>query len=487
MLFELKQNNYLRSNLMNLSQFYINGKWVDPVKPETLDVINPATEESVGQISVGSEQDVNNAVNAARQAFNSFSRTPVNERVELLTEIRNIYKKRFNDIAQAIMTEMGAPINLAGGAQASVGLGHLKTAIRVLEEQKFEYTHNNMVIRKEPIGVCGLITPWNWPINQVVSKLAPCIAAGCTAVLKPSEIAPLSAIIISEIIHEAGAPAGVYNMVHGYGPIVGEAMSSHEDIDMMSFTGSTRGGVAVATASAKTVKRVSQELGGKSANIVIDDAKFGESVTKGVSGCMSNTGQSCNAPTRMLVPAHRHDEALEIAKSAANSMTTGDPTLQSTDIGPLVSEIQFNKVQELLKSGMQSGATLVTGGVGKPEGLEKGYFVKPTVFGNVSNDMEIAQEEIFGPVLSIIPYKTDEEAVSIANDSEYGLAAYVAGEDSDKLMYFARNLNAGQIHLNYAGGGTDAPFGGYKKSGNGREKAEWGLEEFLEVKAIMGS
>jgi aldehyde dehydrogenase (NAD+) len=312
-------------------------------------------------------------------------------------------------------------------------------------------------------------------------------SAGCTAVLKPSEIAPLSAIIISEVIHEAGAPAGVYNMVHGYGPIVGEAMSNHKDIDMMSFTGSTRGGIAVATASAKTVKRVSQELGGKSPNIIIDDAKFNESVAKGVSGCMSNTGQSCNAPTRMLVPAHRHDEALEIAKSAANAMTTGDPKLQTTDIGPLVSEMQFNKVQELLKSGMQSGATLVTGGVGKPDGLEKGYFVKPTIFGNVSNDMEIAQEEIFGPVLSIIPYKTDEEAVTIANDSEYGLAAYVAGEDNDKLMYFARNLNAGQIHLNYASGGADAPFGGFKKSGNGREKAEWGLDEFLEVKAIMGS
>ena len=297
---------------MNLSQFYINGKWVDPVKPETLDVINPATEESVGRISVGSAQDVDVAVTAARQAFNSFSKTSVNERVELLTEIRNVYKKRFDEIAHAIMTEMGAPINLASGAQASVGMAHLKTAIRVLEEQKFEYTHNNMVIRKEPIGVCGLITPWNWPINQVLSKLGPCIAAGCTAVLKPSEIAPLSAIIISEVIHEAGAPAGVYNMVHGYGPIVGEAMSNHKDIDMMSFTGSTRGGIAVATASAKTVKRVSQELGGKSPNIIIDDAKFNESVAKGVSGCMSNTGQSCNAPTRMLVPAHRHDEALEI-------------------------------------------------------------------------------------------------------------------------------------------------------------------------------
>ncbi len=471
---------------MNLSQFYIDGKWVDPVKPDTLDVINPATEESIGLLSIGTAHDIDIAVKAARRAFNSFSKTTVQERLDLLSEIRNIYKKRFKEVSEAIMTEMGAPINLASGAQASVGLAHLKTAMRVLEAQKFEYKHNNMIIRKEPIGVCGLITPWNWPINQVVSKLAPCIAAGCTAVLKPSEIAPLSAIIISEIIHEAKAPAGVYNMVNGYGPVVGEAMSNHKDIDMMSFTGSTRGGIAVATASAKTVKRVSQELGGKSPNIIIDDAQFKTSITRGVSGCMSNTGQSCNAPTRMLVPAHRHDEALEIAKLAAHSMKTGDPTLKTTDIGPLVSETQFNKVQTLLKSGIESGATLVTGGIGKPEGLDKGYFVKPTIFGNVSNDMKIAQEEIFGPVLAIIPYKTDEEAITIANDSEYGLAAYVTGENEEQLMYFARNLNAGQVHLNYTSGGSDAPFGGFKKSGNGREKAEWGLEEFLEVKAIMG-
>ena len=472
---------------MNLTQFYINGEWVDPIKSEMLDVINPATEESVGQISLGSELDVDKAVKVARKAFNSFSKTSIIERVELLTEIRDIYIKRFDDITDAILTEMGAPISLASGAQASVGMAHLKTAIRVLEGHKFEYLHNNILIRKEPIGVCGLITPWNWPINQVISKLAPCIAAGCTAILKPSEIAPLSAIIIAEIIHEAGAPAGVFNLIHGYGPIVGEAMSNHEDIDMMSFTGSTRGGIAVAIASAKTVKRVSQELGGKSPNIIIDDSKFTESISRGVTGCMSNTGQSCNAPTRMLVPKSRHNEALEIAKSAAEAMITGDPRSPNTDIGPLVSETQFNKVQGLLESGLNSGATLVTGGIGKPDGLNKGYFVKPTIFGNVSNDMEIAQEEIFGPVLSIIPYKNDEEAVSIANDTEYGLAAYVTGEDKDILMYFARHLKAGQIHLNYTSGGSDAPFGGFKKSGNGREKAEWGLDDFLEVKAIMGT
>ncbi len=393
---------------MNLSQFYIDGKWVDPLKPETLDVINPATEESVGKLSLGSELDVDKAVEAAKNAFKAFSKTSVAERLELLTAIRNIYKKRYDEIANAIMIEMGAPINLASGAQASVGLSHLKTAIRVLENQKFEYTHNNMIIRKEPIGVCGLITPWNWPINQVVSKLAPCIAAGCTSVLKPSEIAPLSSILLTEIIHEAGVPPGVFNMVNGYGPVVGEAMSRHKDIDMMSFTGSTRGGIAVAKASAQSVKRVSQELGGKSANIVIDDEKFIESVERGVTGCMSNTGQSCNAPTRMLVPASRHNEALEIAKKTAESMKTGNPTLRDTDIGPLVSETQFNKVQTLLESGLKSGAKLVTGGPGKPSGLEKGYYVKPTIFGNVSNDMEIAREEIFGPVLTIIPYNTDE-------------------------------------------------------------------------------
>ena len=471
---------------MNLSQFYINGKWVDPVTPETLEVINPATEESIGSISVGSSHDVDIAVKAARKAFVSFSKTTVNERLELLTEIRNIYKKRFSEIAEAIMTEMGAPINLASGAQASVGMAHLKTAIRVLESQKFEYNHNKIVIRKEPIGVCGLITPWNWPINQVVSKLAPCLAAGCTAVLKPSEIAPLSAIIISEVIDEAGAPPGIYNMVHGYGPIVGEAMSNHKDIDMMSFTGSTRGGIAVAKAAANTVKRVSQELGGKSPNIIIDDDNFFKSVQRGVTGCMNNTGQSCNAPTRMLVPKSRNDEALKIAKDTAESIVVGDPKSQSTDIGPLVSATQFEKVQKLVQAGIDSDATLVSGGLGKPDNLNKGYFVKPTIFGNVSNDMTIAKEEIFGPVLSIIPYESDEDAVSIANDTDYGLAAYISGTDKDKLMYFARNINAGQIHLNYGSGGSDAPFGGYKQSGNGREKAEWGLDEFLEVKAIMG-
>ena len=470
---------------MSLEKFYINGSWVDPIKKETIDIINPADESIVGKLSVGSVEDIDKAVKAARTAFSSFSESSKKERLDLLNTIRNIYKKRFDDIADAIMTEMGAPINLARGAQAMVGLGHLKTAIRVLEEHKFEYVHNGYTVRHEPIGVCGLITPWNWPINQIVSKLGPCLASGCTAILKPSEIAPLSANIIAEIIHEAGTPSGVFNMVHGIGPIVGEAMSNHPDIDMMSFTGSTRGGIAVAQASAKTVKRVSQELGGKSPNIVLDDEIFEKSVTDGVKSTMSNTGQSCNAPTRMLVPAKRHDEALKIAKDTAEQLTTGNPKNEKTDIGPLVSEVQFNKVQRLIKAGISEGATLVTGGSGKPEKLDSGYYVRPTVFGNVNNKMEIAREEIFGPVLSIIPYNSEEEAIEIANDTEYGLAAYVSGENKDKMMMLARKIKAGQIHLNHGSAGTNAPFGGFKQSGNGREKAEWGLEEFLEVKAIM--
>ena len=472
---------------MSLMQFYINGEWVDPITPESLDVINPATEESVATISMGTSADVDKAVAAARSAFPSYSAMPVAQRVELLTEVREIYKKRIDDVADAIQTEMGAPTNLARGAQAMVGLGHLKAAIRSLSNHEFEYKHGEFIIRHEAIGVCGLITPWNWPVNQIAAKLAPCLAAGCTAILKPSEIAPLSAMVIAEIIHEAGVPAGVFNLVNGYGPVVGEAMSIHPDIDMMSFTGSTRGGVAVAKASAESVKRVSQELGGKSANIVLDDAAFAESVTNGVNGCMNNTGQSCNAPTRMLVPASRHDEALAIAKEAAATNIVGDPKAEGTVIGPLVSDVQYGKVQELIGKGVEEGATLVCGGLGKPDDLNRGYYVKPTVFGNVTNDMTIAQEEIFGPVLSILAYNDLDEAVEIANDTVYGLAAYVTGADKDQLVNVARNLRAGQVHLNYGGGGADAPFGGYKQSGNGREKAEWGFEDYLEVKAILGA
>ncbi|NCW07237.1 MAG: aldehyde dehydrogenase family protein [Rhodobacterales bacterium] len=472
---------------MEKLDFYINGTWVKPSGVETLDVINPATEEKVTKISLGDATHVNEAVTAARKAFETYSQTPVEQRIDLLTTIREIYKRRLDDVADAIQTEMGAPTYLAKGAQAMVGLGHLKAAIRSLTNHNFEYEHGNFIIRHEPIGVCGLITPWNWPVNQVVSKLAPCLAAGCTAILKPSEIAPLSSMVIAEILDEAKVPAGVFNLVNGMGPVVGEAMSAHPDIDMMSFTGSTRGGVAVAKASADSVKRVSQELGGKSANIILDDASFEKSIQTGVDSCMSNTGQSCNAPTRMLVPEARKDDAYAIAKNAAQKVIAGDPKNDSTTIGPLVSDVQFEKVQTLIQKGIDEGAELLIGGTGKPDGLEKGYYAKPTVFAEVKNNMTIAKEEIFGPVLSMITYENIDDAVAIANDTDYGLAAYVSGEDKVTLTSIARRLRAGQIHVNYGSGGADAPFGGYKQSGNGREKAEWGLEEFLEVKAIMGA
>ena len=471
---------------MSFLEFYIDGQWVKPIHADTIDVVNPATEQIIETISAGSAEDIDRAVSAARRAFDSFSRSSKEDRIELLTSVREIYKKRFDDIAEAIRLEMGAPLHLANGGQTSVGLGHLKTAIRVLEEFEYEQEKDGFLIRYEPIGVCGLITPWNWPMNQIVAKLAPVLAAGCTCVLKPSELAPLSAHIMAEILHEAGVPAGVFNLVNGYGPVVGEAMSAHEDIEMMSFTGSTRGGVAVAKGSADTVKRVSQELGGKSANIVLDDDQLGESVRRGVLACMDNTGQSCNAPTRMLVPTARYDEALEIAREVAETLVTGNPELENTQIGPVVSAAQFDKVQRLISSGIEEKATLVTGGVGRPEHLDKGYFVKPTIFGGVTPQMSIFREEIFGPVLSIIAYENQEEAVNMANDTPYGLAAYVSGSDNSELMKYARELRAGQIHLNYTGGGTNAPFGGFKQSGNGREKAEWGFEEFLECKAILG-
>ena len=472
---------------MNLTKFYINGEFINPLSNETLEVINPANEEEIGIVALGSVEDVDRAVYSARKAFSVSSKLSKTDRLDILETIRENYKKRFNDISEAIRLEMGAPIKLAEGVQAATGLGHLKTAIRVLENHEFEYKHGDYIVREEPIGVCGLITPWNWPINQIVSKVAPAFAAGCTVILKPSEIAPLSAMIIAEIMHESKIPAGMFNLVNGLGNIVGEAMSAHKDIDMMSFTGSTRGGVAVATASAATVKRVSQELGGKSANIILDDDSFAKSITNGVTHVMSNTGQSCNAPTRMLVPLSRHDEALDIAKNSVENIKVGKPDDINTDLGPLVSITQYNKVQNLIEKGIEEGAQLVSGGKGKPDGFEKGYYVKPTIFGNVSNNMIIAKEEIFGPVLSIIPYDDIEHAVSIANDTVYGLAAYVTGEDQKKCLEVARELRAGQISLNYGSSGPSAPFGGYKQSGNGREKAEWGLDEFLEIKAIMGS
>ena len=470
---------------MNLTKFYINGEFVDPSSKETLEIINPATEEKIGIVALGSTSDVDKAVYSARKAFNVSSKLSKKDRLDILETIRENYKKRYRDVSEAIRLEMGAPVKLAEGSQAATGLGHLKTAMRVLEKHEFEYRHEDYIVREEPIGVCGLITPWNWPINQIVSKFAPAFAAGCTVVLKPSEIAPLSAMIIAEIIHESQIPPGMFNLINGLGNVVGEAMSSHKDIDMMSFTGSTRGGVAVAKASAINVKRVSQELGGKSPNLILDDNSFATSITNGVIHVMGNSGQSCNAPTRMLVPRSRHDEALKIAKSALEKINVGDPIDVNSDLGPLVSKNQFNKVQKLIKKGIEEGANLVAGGTGRPNGYEKGFYARPTIFGNVSNQMVIAKEEIFGPVLAIIPYDNLDEAISIANDTIYGLAAYVTGEDREKCLEISRELRAGQISINYGSSGPSAPFGGYKQSGNGREKAEWGLTEFLEVKAIM--
>ena len=470
---------------MNLTKFYINGEFVDPSSKETLEIINPATEEEIGIVALGSTIDVDKAVYSARKAFSVSSKLSKKDRLDILETIRENYKKRYRDVSEAIRLEMGAPVKLAEGAQTATGLGHLKTAMRVLEKHEFEYKHEDYIVREEPIGVCGLITPWNWPINQIVSKFAPAFAAGCTVVLKPSEIAPLSAMIIAEIIHESQIPPGMFNLVNGLGNVVGEAMSSHKGIDMMSFTGSTRGGVAVAKASATNVKRVSQELGGKSPNLILDDNSFTTSITNGVIHVMGNSGQSCNAPTRMLVPKSRHDEAITIAKSALEKVKVGDPLDLNSDLGPLVSKNQFDKVQKLIKKGIEEGANLVAGGTGRPNGYEKGFYARPTIFGNVSNQMVIAKEEIFGPVLVIIPYDDLEEAISIANDTIYGLAAYVTGEDQEKCLEISRELRAGQISINYGSSGPSAPFGGYKQSGNGREKAEWGLTEFLEVKAIM--
>ena len=470
---------------MNLTKFYINGEFVDPSSKETLEIINPATEEEIGIVALGSTIDVDKAVYSARKAFSVSSKLSKKDRLDILETIRENYKKRYRDVSEAIRLEMGAPVKLAEGAQTATGLGHLKTAMRVLEKHEFEYKHEDYIVREEPIGVCGLITPWNWPINQIVSKFAPAFAAGCTVVLKPSEIAPLSAMIIAEIIHESQIPPGMFNLVNGLGNVVGEAMSSHKDIDMMSFTGSTRGGVAVAKASATNVKRVSQELGGKSPNLILDDNSFTTSITNGVIHVMGNSGQSCNAPTRMLVPKSRHDEAITIAKSALEKVKVGDPLDLNSNLGPLVSKNQFDKVQKLIKKGIEEGANLVAGGTGRPNGYEKGFYARPTIFGNVSNQMVVAKEEIFGPVLVIIPYDDLEEAISIANDTIYGLAAYVTGEDREKCLEISRELRAGQISINYGSSGPSAPFGGYKQSGNGREKAEWGLTEFLEVKAIM--
>jgi aldehyde dehydrogenase (NAD+) len=468
------------------TQFYIDGRWVDPVKPATLDVIDPSTEEVIGRISLGSAEDVDRAAKAARAAFPAFSRTKKEERIALLRDIARVYMTRYDDLANTISREMGAPLWLSKAAQAATGLGHLNTTIQVLESYEFEDKRGTTRIVREPIGVCGLITPWNWPVNQIMCKVAPALAAGCTMVLKPTEIAPLNAIILAEILHEAGVPKGVFNLVNGDGPTVGAAIAAHPEIDMISFTGSTRAGVQVAIAAAPTVKRVAQELGGKSANVILDDADLAKVVAAGVQGCVMNSGQSCNAPTRMLVPASRHEEAIAIAKAAAETVKVGPANADGVNIGPVVSEAQWKKIQGLIEKGIEEGATLVAGGPGRPDGLTKGYFVRPTVFGNVRNDMTIAREEIFGPVLSILPYRDEEEAIAIANDTPYGLSGYVQSGDLDRARRVASRLRTGNVHLNGAGPDFTAPFGGYKQSGNGREWGEFGFEDFLEVKAVLG-
>ncbi len=467
-------------------QHYVNGAWVDPLQPTLIDVIDPSTEEALTQIAVGGVADVDRAVAAAKAAFAGFSRSTRKERLELLRAILAEYTKRRQDIADTLSREMGAPATLAYERQAATGISHLTRMIEVLETYKFEELQGSTMIVREPIGVVGLITPWNWPINQIVCKVAPAIAAGCTMVLKPSEIAPLNAIIWSEVMDAAGVPKGVYNMVQGEGGVVGAAMSAHPDIDMMSFTGSTRAGILVAKAAADTVKRVAQELGGKSANILLPDVDLQTAVTKGVLGMMGNSGQSCNAPTRMFVPADRQEEAKAIAKAAAEKLVVGDVTDAKTNLGPVVSQVQFDKIQRLIQAGIDEGAELVTGGPGRPEHLNRGYFVRPTVFANVRNDMTIAREEIFGPVLAILPYKDEAEAIRLANETVYGLAAYVQSKDLKHAREVASQMRAGAVHVNYPVGDTAAPFGGYKQSGNGREYGKWALDEFCEIKAVLG-
>jgi aldehyde dehydrogenase (NAD+) len=467
-------------------QFYIDGKWVAPAISHDFAVINPATEEPVATISLGSSADVDQAVAAANRAFQSYSEMPVDHGLALLRKIIELYQAKSEEMAEAISLEMGAPLTLARKAQVPAGLGHLLEAARILEHFQFEELKGSTLMRKEPIGVCGLITPWNWPMNQIACKVAPALAAGCTMVLKPSELAPLSASLFAQILHEAEVPPGVFNLVHGDGPTVGNAIASHPDVAMVSFTGSTRAGVSVATSAAPTVKRVTQELGGKSANIILDDADFIKAVRSGVRSCFANTGQSCNAPTRLLVPASRMDEAAQAAKQEAEATKVGNPGSADTAVGPLASKAQFEKVQRLIQQGIEEGAKLVSGGVGRPDGLSKGYFVKPTVFTNVRNNMTIAREEIFGPVLCIIPYKDEDDAVAIANDSPYGLAGFVMSGDLERARRVAKRIRAGNVHINGARPDFGGCFGGYKQSGNGREWGEAGLEEFLELKAVFG-
>jgi len=476
----------MEEHMDNYTKFYIDGEWKEPSVPQFMDVVNPATEKAFAKIALGSEKDVDNAVAAARRAFPSYSKVSIQDRIGFFKRVLEIFKRRQNEIAKVVTEEMGSPITFSIEAQTATCIAHIEAIIQVLETFSFEEQSGTTLIVKEPIGVVGLITPWNWPINQVVCKVLPALAAGCAIVIKPSEIAPLDATIFAEILEEAGLPAGVFNLVNGEGPVVGEAISSHPDIDMVSFTGSTRAGVRVAKAAADTVKRVTQELGGKSANILLDDVDLQTAIRNGVVGCFANSGQSCDAPTRMLVPKSRYDEALKLALDAAEDQIVGNPDDPSTLLGPVASAGHFSKVQGLIQRGVDEGATVLIGGPGKPEGLDVGYYVRPTIFANVTNDMTIAREEIFGPVLCILPYEDEEDAVRIANDTPYGLAAYVQSGDHDRARRVARQLRAGSIFINYPDWDPLAPFGGYKQSGNGREAGHHSMSEYLEIKAMVG-
>ena len=470
-----------------LLKFYINGEWVTPQSAETMPVLNPANAQQVAEVALGNEADVDRAVAAAKSAFDTFSLTPKAERLDLLRRIREVSERRFEDLAQAMRLEMGAPITMAREAQADAAIGHLDGFISALEKlEEREDFDNGEVLLREPIGVCGLITPWNWPINQVVLKVLPVIATGCTCILKPSEHTPVSAMLYAEILDEAGVPAGVFNLVNGVGPVVGSALSQHPDVQMMSFTGSTRAGTAVTRDASATVKRVTLELGGKSPNLVFADCDLEERVTQSVAECMFNTGQSCDAPTRLLVEKSCYDEVVEIARRAALETGVDDPEKEGDHIGPLFDQIQFDRVQAMIQVGIEEGANLIAGGLGRPEGFDSGWYVRPTIFADANNTMRIAREEIFGPVLTIIPFETEEEAIAIANDTPYGLAAYVQTGDADRATRLSRALRAGAVHFNGGAYEYGSPFGGYKASGNGREGGDMGLEDFLETKMVHG-
>jgi aldehyde dehydrogenase (NAD+) len=468
------------------TRFYVDGAWLDRADAPRIPVTNPATEEVIGHVAAGSREDVDRAVAAARRAFGAFSISPVADRLALLTRIRELLEARTEEFAQAIAAEMGAAITFARAGQVHFGIEHVRAAIDVLRDFPFESRMRDITIRKEPIGVCALITPWNWPLYQITAKVAPAIAAGCTVVLKPSELSPFSALLFAQVMHDAGTPAGVFNLVNGTGDVVGAAMSSHPDVDMVSFTGSTRAGIKVAEAAAPTIKRVVQELGGKSPNVFLDDADFASAVPKGVLGAMRNVGQSCAAPTRMVVPALRLAEVEALAADAANAIVVGDPLDEGSVIGPLANAPQFAKVQELIQSGIDQGAKLVCGGPGRPRDLNRGYFARPTIFSDVTPDMRIAQEEIFGPVVVIMPYEDEADAIRIANATVYGLSSHVQSADIESARRVARQIRAGQVHINYPAWSGYAPFGGYRQSGNGREYGVFGLEEYLEVKGLLG-